>query len=759
MTNAISYPQFKAWDHNGNALVGGKLYSYEPGTSTPTNTYADVDRTIPNSNPVILDSVGEAEVYLDGSAKLVLKDDDDVLLWTKDEVQANTLWTFAPAEAAVFYSSVLYGGTLAAIEAALVEVGSTEATIYLAPDNWLITDDLDIPANVMLKPERGALMVISATKTLTIKNLDAGLYQIFSCTGTGKVVYTGRKYPEWWGAKDDSGTTDNTAPIKAALANGGLTKFEAPNGGYYKCTAALTTAVAATRVFSDSKAEIKQATAATKLFSVSASDVKFRGLVLNGVDSTDSDSFSSNGAIHSEATEPAQLTGLEVSDCEIKNYQSGVISTWMSASIHNNYIHDVQRGVIGGMRAYTPADQNLTGDLEYMIYANRIICTFGDLDDSRPITLPLFTGEAQVYGNHCRGGGMAIENILASATANANRVKITGNDCDTGISASQGDVIGYNTIDLAKAPAGRGQQANFFQAIETGYNATVIGNIVRNHTNGVGNIMPNMRVIGNFFIDCGDQTGLGAVGMGGVVVTKTDQFAADTVMNTIISGNTFNGTKGDVADIYMNWDGAHALIGLTISENMTLNGDYPFFLGKYIQHSKIINNWINNCCTSITGTQVYAIWSDGATGSIEYYNNTVINTVAAPNGVYQAIAPQAGDVIGFNNFTGIRNPALPIEDTNAYQITCSQLVDGAMYSPKRGWFTAAAAASTTISSKRVTSTCQIRLEPTNAAAATLMSGAKSFYVSARNVGVSIVLSTADGNNAAGTETFNYMISD
>lgn len=643
---------------------------------------------------------------------------------------------------------------------AITTIGSNSVILRVAPGIVSIATDTIIPANITLEPERGATFAVATGKTLTINgSLEAGLYQIFSCSGTGKAVFKGKKYPEWWGAKDDSGTTDNTAAIIAALANGGLTKFRAPNGGYYKCTTAIPIAVAGTRVFSDAKAEIRQATAATKLFSVSANNIKFRGVKLSGIDVATGGSFTAKAAIYSEGTKAVPLDRLEVMDCEISNYEAGVWAPWTNAKIADSYIHDIAHGVIGGTGAWVPEDQNFNGDIQYEIINNKIVCTFGDLVDSRPITLPLFTGGALITGNYLRGGGMSVENVLISATANANRVKVLGNDCDTAISASNGDVVGHNTVDLAQAPVGRGQQSNFFQGIETGYNSTVIGNIVRNHTNGVGHVMPNMRVIGNFFIDCGDQGGGAGVGMGGVVVTGTDLFAADTVMNALIANNTFKGTKGSVVDIYMNWNGAHALIGLTIIDNQSYNGNSRFFIGKYIQHSKISGNYVYNACTSITGVQAFGMWVDGASSSVEFMNNTFINTVAAPNGMYQGIAPQSSDIIGFNKFVGMRLPSTPFDTWNAPKVLCSQMNDGAFWSPKKDNFTMAAAASKTVTNKFVTATSQIRLEPTNAAAATLMGGAKSLYVSAKTSGTSFVVSTANAINATGTETFNYEIMD
>jgi hypothetical protein len=120
--------------------------------------------------------------------------------------------------------------TQSSIIAAITDIGTNNRTILLAPGTWNISANLTIPANITLRVETGALLYIQDGIILTISgHLDAGPYQIFSCAGTGKVVYAEVKYPEWWGAVGDD-TIDCTIPLNAALANVG--KVVLGNGTY-----------------------------------------------------------------------------------------------------------------------------------------------------------------------------------------------------------------------------------------------------------------------------------------------------------------------------------------------------------------------------------------------------------------------------------------------------------------------------------------------------------------------------------------------
>ena len=52
-------------DDCGKPLAGGKVYTYEANTTTPKATYADTEGSAVNTNPVILDESGRANIHLD----------------------------------------------------------------------------------------------------------------------------------------------------------------------------------------------------------------------------------------------------------------------------------------------------------------------------------------------------------------------------------------------------------------------------------------------------------------------------------------------------------------------------------------------------------------------------------------------------------------------------------------------------------------------------------------------------------------------
>ena len=76
-------------DANGKPLSGGSVYFYIPGTTTAKTTWQDAAETIPNSNPVVLDSSGGAIILGYGSYRQMIYDANNNLIW--DQVTTSPL--------------------------------------------------------------------------------------------------------------------------------------------------------------------------------------------------------------------------------------------------------------------------------------------------------------------------------------------------------------------------------------------------------------------------------------------------------------------------------------------------------------------------------------------------------------------------------------------------------------------------------------------------------------------------------------------
>ena len=81
-------PKQQIFGSDGAPLVGGKIYTYLAGTTTPTATYTDSSAGTANTNPIILDSYGQANIWLLSTViyKFVVKTATDVLLYTVDNI-------------------------------------------------------------------------------------------------------------------------------------------------------------------------------------------------------------------------------------------------------------------------------------------------------------------------------------------------------------------------------------------------------------------------------------------------------------------------------------------------------------------------------------------------------------------------------------------------------------------------------------------------------------------------------------------------
>ena len=78
------------FDNTGLPLNGGLIYTYQAGSTTPLATYTDINGTIANSNPIVLDSSGRlpSEVWLTYGYyyKFVVKTSTGTTLGTYDNI-------------------------------------------------------------------------------------------------------------------------------------------------------------------------------------------------------------------------------------------------------------------------------------------------------------------------------------------------------------------------------------------------------------------------------------------------------------------------------------------------------------------------------------------------------------------------------------------------------------------------------------------------------------------------------------------------
>ena len=116
-------------DANGNPLVGGQLFTYAAGTSsTKLSTFTDSTGTTPNTNPIVLDSLGGCNLWLGAAGyKLTLAPATDTdpptnPLWSVDQVVGAQQWE---------------GGNVKSIGSGLSLSGAGVLTATAAAQEWL----------------------------------------------------------------------------------------------------------------------------------------------------------------------------------------------------------------------------------------------------------------------------------------------------------------------------------------------------------------------------------------------------------------------------------------------------------------------------------------------------------------------------------------------------------------------------------------------------------------------------------------------
>jgi hypothetical protein len=178
------------FDDSGVPLAGGKLYSYQAGTTTPQVTYTTVAGNVPHSNPIILNAAGRVatgEIWLTSGQnyKFVLKTSTEVTIATWDNIVGINGTGIATNALYVQYDPAGAGAVATNVQAKLRE--SVSVKDFGAVGDGVTDDTVAIQAAFssgakFITAEAGAVYAVSGQINIaTVLNFD-GQNCTFSAT-------------------------------------------------------------------------------------------------------------------------------------------------------------------------------------------------------------------------------------------------------------------------------------------------------------------------------------------------------------------------------------------------------------------------------------------------------------------------------------------------------------------------------------------------------------------------------------------------
>lgn len=211
MAKLPPYFNIQFFDNNGDPLSGGKVYTYDNGTTTNKTTYQDADESAANTNPIILDSAGRANIYLDeGSYTFKVDTSADVELYTVDDITGETANAFGSSVQDISSNTAI---TTAQQNSILVCTSSPTLSLLssaTAGQGFVFTVKNNGTGTVTIDPNASETIDGSATKTVA-----AGYTVLVVCDGTNwRTAFEGPT--EFTGVLAINGTASAAAGISLA---------------------------------------------------------------------------------------------------------------------------------------------------------------------------------------------------------------------------------------------------------------------------------------------------------------------------------------------------------------------------------------------------------------------------------------------------------------------------------------------------------------------------------------------------------------
>ncbi len=172
MATLFTNGKFQAINATG-IVPGAKLFTYQAGTLVPLATYTNQGGLTTNTNPVVCDASGQANVWLGSSAyRMILKDASDVTIWDTDNISPK----IDPANVSILRAAT---GSVATN----LQAWTSAAVLDAGRDFGVLTDGSDQTAKMIL-----AIAAATAAAPCTLM-LPKGV--VYCATSLGNLAVNG----------------------------------------------------------------------------------------------------------------------------------------------------------------------------------------------------------------------------------------------------------------------------------------------------------------------------------------------------------------------------------------------------------------------------------------------------------------------------------------------------------------------------------------------------------------------------------------